>query len=787
MASKEKFKVSTHLKDIIGRGLVTNQFVAVFELVKNSLDANASRIDIVFDLNEDRIWIIDDGKGMDANTLRERWLFVAYSAKSDGTEDAAIQGDYRDRIRAPKQYAGSKGIGRFSCDTLGKHLVLYSRMSSSSDTQKLSVQWEHFENDSQELFDKIGVNLESVGHFPRSIPITAPSNSGTVLKIEELRSSWSASEIDRLRRYLGKLIDPFGSTENTPIYISIVSSELSSEKIAELEGLIGNDVSNLLSEKTTRIEVVIEEGRIRTDLVDRGTTVYRISELSPYKGLFDTSIRASVYYLNRSAKHNFKSRMGVRSIEFGSIFLFLNGFRIFPIGEETDDTFSLNRRKQQGSSRYLGTRDVMGRIDVTAPLGFFQEASSRDAGLIEDSNVRDLYDAILKKMIVRLERYVVGVTWKDKADNDREDASGLSIGTTRERVVELIGKMTSSRDLELEYYDPEIIKGIEEETSSLHRVMKSLTAIAESRGDRKLLSRLEEVRARQIELEKSEREAAAVARRALLEKAQADERIASLKLQATYLASTQDLTVEQMTLLLHQVIIYSGHIGAAVDHGLAKARKVKDAASNIESGYQGEELEDAAAAIRVTNRDIIDDLEYIHLENDRLMAVGRFASNARFDLRTDSLDGDIIVFLDNYINHVCASREGIEIVEFESNGLSLHTKFRPVDLVVVVDNLADNARKHEAQKMRFSARLNKPKKLMEIIVTDDGRGLDEQRIDPAHIFDKGYTSTRRGTGLGLYHARKVMEEMGGKLQLDPSRDQGRASFLISLPKPKEIQ
>ena len=43
MATPEHFKISAHLKDIIGRDLVTNEFVAVFELVKNAVDANASR------------------------------------------------------------------------------------------------------------------------------------------------------------------------------------------------------------------------------------------------------------------------------------------------------------------------------------------------------------------------------------------------------------------------------------------------------------------------------------------------------------------------------------------------------------------------------------------------------------------------------------------------------------------------------------------------------------------------------------------------------------------------
>ena len=782
MATPEHFKISTHLKDIIGRDLVTNQFVAVFELVKNAFDAKASRVDIGFDRDHNRMWIVDNGKGMDADALRNRWLFVAYSAKADGTEDSTKQADYRDRIRPQGQFAGSKGIGRFSCDTLGRSLVLYSRTSADAVMQQLSVQWEDFEADSRELFQGVAVDLASTADFPNDAPVPIPTESGTVLRIDGLRGNWHADEIHRLRQYLEKLIDPFGTTQDTPVHIAVVDSELDAKELAQLVGPVGNSVSDVLAEKTTRIFVFIDGGRIHTELIDRGREVYRIAETSQYEGLNDASVRASVFYLNQSAKNTFTRRMGVRSVEFGSIFLFVNGFRIFPIGEETDDTFGLNRRKQQGVTRYLGTRDVMGRVDVTAPRGLFREASSRDAGLIDDANVRDLYDAIRRKAVFRLERYVVGVTWPDKADQWREDASGLSIGETRERVVRLIGQLASTKDLELEYYDPELVDSFEGDSNALKRVMTSLTTIAERKGDTQLLRRVEEARARQAELERSEREAARAARKAMVEKAQANERIATLTRQATYLAATQDMTAEQMTLLLHQVLIYSGHIGAAIDRALSNTTSVSGAARDIEVGNDRGDLADAAATIRVRNRQVVDDLEYIHLENDRLMAVARFASNARFDLETDQLEGDVVAFLEEYINKVRVNRDGVHSILFETNECSHSARFRPVDLVVVVDNLVDNARKHGAQNMRMSVRRRKGRNLVDVLVTDDGRGLDEQRVDPAHVFDKGYTSSPSGNGLGLYHARKVMEEMQGGLQLDPDREPGRASFVITLPR-----
>ena len=77
------------------------------------------------------MWIVDDGKGMGADTLRDRWLFVAYSAKRPTerrTRPSRLTTESESASQG--QYAGSKGIGRFSCDTLGKSLVLCSRTSA---------------------------------------------------------------------------------------------------------------------------------------------------------------------------------------------------------------------------------------------------------------------------------------------------------------------------------------------------------------------------------------------------------------------------------------------------------------------------------------------------------------------------------------------------------------------------------------------------------------------------------------------------------------------------------
>jgi len=111
MAKNIRFKISSGLKNLIGRELITDELIAIFELVKNSFDAHATTVTLTFENllgeNNSKITITDNGKGMSYDDLINKWLFVAYSAKSEGVEDS---GEYRDKINSKRLYAGAKGF-----------------------------------------------------------------------------------------------------------------------------------------------------------------------------------------------------------------------------------------------------------------------------------------------------------------------------------------------------------------------------------------------------------------------------------------------------------------------------------------------------------------------------------------------------------------------------------------------------------------------------------------------------------------------------------------------------
>jgi len=64
-------------------------------------------------------------------------------------------------------------------------------------------------------------------------------------------------------------------------------------------------------------------------------------------------------------------------------------------------------------------------------------------------------------------------------------------------------------------------------------------------------------------------------------------------------------------------------------------------------------------------------------------------------------------------------------------------------------------------------------------ISDNGLGMDE--LTRARIFDPFFTSREEGTGLGLALCRKIVDEHGGRVEVESAPGEG-TEFVISLPK-----
>lgn len=101
-------------------------------------------------------------------------------------------------------------------------------------------------------------------------------------------------------------------------------------------------------------------------------------------------------------------------------------------------------------------------------------------------------------------------------------------------------------------------------------------------------------------------------------------------------------------------------------------------------------------------------------------------------------------------------------------------------IIQVLSNLLDNAIKFsEGEVISITLLRNNSKNELNIAVEDRGRGIDPE-IYPL-LFEKFTTKSIRGTGLGLFIAKKIVQAHGGKILGMNNKNSQGATFLFSLP------
>jgi signal transduction histidine kinase len=773
---KLHFDVSTGLKRVLGRELITNDEVAIFELVKNSFDAGADAVHLHF--GKDRIVVADNGSGMSYDDLTQKWLFVAYSSKrTERPED-----DFRNVAADRRHFAGSKGIGRFSSDRLGKQVLVQSRAKGKDRrVHRLTVDWDLFEKNDHEHFEKVPVAYASIAAFdlpPELAKFGATLKNGTVIDVRKLRRPWGRVQILALKESLTKLINPFGDqTDGFSIHITAPEEKAEDEKLTQVattagqealtkdivNGRVGNFIFAALQDKTTFIRVSIDGDQLNTTLTDRGEVIYRIREPNPYPDLKTSGFVCEIYYLNQSAKATFTRRIGLQPVQFGSVFLFRNNFRVYPIGENENDWFGFDRRKQQGYARFLGTREIIGRIDVFGSDEDFQEASSRNQGLIDTPAVQQLRRAVMENCLKRLEKYVVPVSWKDPADANTEDLSRLLTDPGRARVSAAVASLVDNDQIELLEYSRNLIDLINERSENFEESLVNLRAIAEKTGDKKLIAKLDAAERRFDELQKSEAEARRIADQERQVAAAATQRaetaeasVAVERRRSHFLESMVDLDAATILNLHHQVTIYAVDIAQQIENLLAAT----------------------AGKATVPRDSVLKAMEQMAFLNRKVLAVTRFASRAKFKLDSETIETDLPGFIADYIEQIARTTGSIRLqIDVANEHPGLKMRFKPIDASIIVDNLVSNAKRAKASRIKFELTPLDKRGLL-IRVTDNGRGL-APGTNKARIFEMGYTTTQ-GSGLGLYHVRQVLGEIGGSIELEENEGTKGATFVITI-------
>ena len=777
-----KFKVSAELKNILGRDLITSDNIAILELVKNSYDAHATKVEITFD--DDKIIIADNGKGMTLDELKDKWLFVGYSAKRDGTEDNS----YRSKFK--RVYAGAKGIGRISCDRLARFVTLTTKSEESDTVETLMVDWQSFEQKQKVEFDTVAVKHSS---SREKCDFPLESHHGTILSFTALHGFWGKDEILELRKSLEKMINPFSEANEYKIEIFAPAfnaqdreiknkieellangNELTDGRrayIAKLKntivsGIIENTINDVLKIKTTQIESTLKNGIIQTRLSDRGEIMYEIEEPNRFPLLEDVSI--NLYYLNRAAKYNFSMRMGVTPVNYGNVFLFRNNFRVWPYGEVNDDSWGLNQRAQQGYNRTLGTRDLFGRVDVeTSKIEDFKEVSSRDGGLIMTKPAQELME-FFKKIHKRLERYVVGVLWGEgfvrnnyfqnvdlaqkareklqQQDKDLDNTNSIfeNIGSKVD-FLQLIKSLVNDDTIIVKYYNAklaDIVSDVSATDIIQANIFHDIRKVAEKTNDTELASNIElfeeQINQMRKEKEDAERKAEEARKKAEEEeykrKAEEEKRrekekeLEAQKQKNLYLTATRN-TTQEIQDITHAISIASTEqlsILSNISSAIRAKAKIEDILPLIhELGFFANKVKQLSMLI--TKADIV------------------------------SLKTKVRVDLKQYIEEYLANfKDSLKINIHGDINEPIWKRLSLLDIAIVLDNLISNSKKNNATTLIVN--FLKTDDSFEVVISDDGDGVDLATFTKDSLFDEGVTNKKGGSGIGLHTIRYTMEQ-----------------------------
>lgn len=775
MTEELDFRISSGLKNIIGKELIINDQIAIFELVKNSYDANAKNVRIVFQNIKDgnngntpKILIIDDGNGMSYDDLVSKWLFVGYSDKKPSDEELETS-DFRDKIDKKRIVAGAKGVGRFSCDRLGSELNLFTKRENEEMIHHLYMDWSKFEEDQTKEFQTIDVEYSTVESVDMDVYHIKNFRKGTILEITSLNNSWDRGELKKLKRYLQRLINPSQVDEKLEFEICLEAKEYEKDDdknrhkgdFEVINGTIKNIIFEKMGIKTTQINCYINDkgNKIYTELIDKGNFIFSLEEKNEFT--FLRNIRVKLFFLNPIAKANFKRVMGFHSVQYGSIFLYKNGFRIHPYGDEGDDWLGLDKRKTQGYARFLATRELMGRIEIIGKQPDFVEVSSRDGGIIKTPAYHQLTKFFIKKSLRKLERYVVeGLDWDNIKERQKtpEDIKSDSL----KLIDKLVGQVKDP-DKELIFNENllEIIK--EKQVEKLPEITKNIESLKKSVKDPKEKKYIETqlkafkqatrtfVKSKNEEVERRDKEVK------ILEK---DVRQAEKEI--LFLSSIAGEDKKEILGLQH-------HIGLATSTINNHLIYLKN---RVEKGKP------------ISNEDLINRIATISLQTQKIASIVKFVTKANYNLKTEKIEKDVVSFIKQYVENVYTQYKEVALdnknvnikVNLEEE-FEFICEFKPLEIVIIVDNLINNSIKANATDIELKiAKLNENG--IELRFKDNGKGIVKENFDK--IFNFGFTTTD-GSGIGLSHVLQIVEKMNGTIEVNDLLKKG-SEFIIKVGK-----
>ncbi len=136
------------------------------------------------------------------------------------------------------------------------------------------------------------------------------------------------------------------------------------------------------------------------------------------------------------------------------------------------------------------------------------------------------------------------------------------------------------------------------------------------------------------------------------------------------------------------------------------------------------------------------------------------------------------------INKVIAETITFFQSSFELSGITCETCYSEEDLVILIErdqlmqifiNLIQNAIEAMKKGAVLNIRTYKANGMACVEIKDQGTGIKQGEIN--RIFDSFYSTKEKGTGLGLYITRRIVNNNGGNIYLESKEGKGTTFYL----------
>lgn len=393
----------------IGDELISSATVAVLELIKNSYDADATAVLVRFvgplTRGEGRVEIIDDGHGMTLDTIRGAWLEPATDFKRRRPRSERFE----------RRVLGEKGLGRFAAAAISQYFYVNTRRMETDRETRVLLDWSDFDHADRYL-DEVEVLWEETRPsvivraayqheaWPRFLEANPSEAHGTILSLEALNTTWSATEFQDLQNAISRLVSPHRDekAEGFAVYLDVP------EPFGMFSGLV--EPPAVLKHPHYRLE-----GRIEPDgsydlkfgtpgaLVGKQGRFTLAGERPPSCGPLEIAVSAwdrDSVSLRPLAERLGRGLTALRGDinAFAGINVYRDGFRVLPYGEVGNDWLNLDKRRVDNPTLRLSNKQVNGYIDLTLDRNPELRDQSNREGLIENQAYGDAKELIRASM-----------------------------------------------------------------------------------------------------------------------------------------------------------------------------------------------------------------------------------------------------------------------------------------------------------------------------------------------------------------------------------------------------